>query len=98
MTPKDWEQALTEDYWDYRWRQIMEPLCDTFQKWKAGKLSHEAVDQAIDKAYQEKVGINSLLAQRQDRAAGLIRCWDPEWFQKWIAEHRPSAEVEGEPC
>ena len=43
MSPKSWEQAMTESYWDYRWRQIMEPLCETFRRWKAGELSHDAI-------------------------------------------------------
>jgi hypothetical protein len=98
MSPKDWEQTLTEAYWDHRWRQIMDPLCDAFQKWKAGELSHEEVNRAIDRAYEEKTAINSLLKQRQDRAAGLIRCWDPEWFNKWIEEHRPHEHIEPGPC
>ena len=100
MSPKDWEREVMEAYWEHRWRQIMDPLCETFQKWKAGEIGHEKVDEAIDEAYKEKCAINSLLAQRQDRAAGIIRCSDPEWFEAWIKEHRPSAqgEVDLKPC
>jgi hypothetical protein len=94
MSPKSWEQAMTEAYWDYRWRQIMEPLCDTFQRWKAGKLRHADVDRAIDAAYKEKCAINSVLGQRHDRAAAIIRCWDSEWFEAWLEENRPTADVE----
>ena len=36
MSPKNWEESMVDAYWDYRWRQIMDPLCDTFQRWKAG--------------------------------------------------------------
>jgi hypothetical protein len=94
MSPKTWEETLTEAYWDYRWRKIMDPLCDTFQRWKAGELSHSDVDKAIDVAYKEKCSINSLLSQRPDRAAGIIHWWDPEWFETWIEENRPPAGVE----
>jgi len=97
MSPKDWEQAMTEAYWDYRWRQIMEPLCDTFQRWKAGKLGHADVDQAIDAAYKEKCLINSLLAHRADRASAVIQWWDREWFLAWIEENRPPADVKVQP-
>jgi hypothetical protein len=93
MSPKDWEQALTEAYWDYRWRRIMEPLCQTFQQWKAGELGHADVDRAIDAAYKEKCVVNSLLAQRQDRAAAIIHWWDREWFEAWIEEHRPPSDA-----
>jgi hypothetical protein len=94
MSPKTWEESLTEAYWDYRWRKIMDPLCDTFQRWKAGELDHSDVDKAIDAAYKEKCSINSLLSQRPDRAAGVIHWWDPEWFETWIEENRPPAGVE----
>ncbi len=89
MTLKTWEEKLTDDYWNYRWHKIMEPLCETFQAWKAGKVSHTEVDKAVDKAYQEKYAINSLLSQRPDRAAALIHWWDPEWFEAWIEKNRP---------
>lgn len=94
MSSKSWEEVMTDAYWDYRWRQIMEPLCGTFQKWKAGELGNEDVNKAIDEAYKEKCSINSLLTQRRDRAAAIIHWWDPEWFEAWIEEHRPPAEVD----
>lgn len=27
-----WEQALIDAYYDYRWHQLLEPLCETFQR------------------------------------------------------------------
>ena len=94
MSPKNWEEALTEDYWNYRWTQIMEPLCETFQGWKAGEVGHADVDRAIDEAYREKCAINSLLSQRQDRAAAIIHLWDRDWFDGWIEAHRPHSDME----
>ena len=91
MSPSSWERALTDAYWDYRWRKIMEPLCETFQRWKAGELSHQDVDKAIDEAYKEKCLINNLLTYRPDRAAAVIQWWDREWFLKWIESNRPPA-------
>jgi hypothetical protein len=89
MTPKNWQEALTDAYWDYRWKKIMEPLCETFQRWKAGELTHQDVDAAIDHAYKEKTTVNSLLSYRPDRAAAVIQWWDQEWFLTWIEENRP---------
>ncbi|MGD2205155.1 MAG: hypothetical protein PVH17_00125 [Anaerolineae bacterium] len=89
MSPKSWEEALTEAYWDYRWRKVMEPLCDTFRRWKTGEIGHDQVDRAIDEAYKEKCAINNLITQRPDRAAAVIQCWDPEWFRSWLEENRP---------
>jgi hypothetical protein len=89
MNAKDWEQALTDAYWDYRWHQILYPLCEAFQRWMAGELGHADVGQAIDGAYKEKCVINSPLAQREDREAAIIRAWDREWFEAWLAENCP---------
>jgi hypothetical protein len=63
MSTKDWEQSMTDDCREYRWQQIMDPLCETFQRWKAGELAHADVSQAIDRAYKEKCVISGLLAQ-----------------------------------
>ena len=94
MSPKSWEEQLTDDYWDYRWRKIMEPLCETFQSWKAGDLGHEDVNGAIDEAYKEKCLINNLVTYRPDRAAAVIQWWDRDWFLAWIEENRPPAHVQ----
>jgi hypothetical protein len=94
MSPKSWQETLTDAYWDYRWRKIMDPLCDTFQRWKAGELDHEDVDKAIDTAYKEKCMVNNLLAYRPDRAAAVIQWWDRELFLTWIEENRPPADIE----
>lgn len=94
MSPKNWEETMVNAYWDYRWRQIMDPLCDAFQRWKAGELGHADVDRAIDTAYKDKCLINNLLTHRPDRAAAVIQWWDREWFLTWIQENRPPPDVE----
>lgn len=73
MSPKSWQESLTDAYGDYRWRKIMDPLCDTFQRWKAGELGNLDVDRAIDEAYKEKCLINNLRTSRPDRAAAIIQ-------------------------
>jgi hypothetical protein len=90
----NWAETMVKDYHDYRWHQLLDPLCDTFRQWKAGELAHAEVDRAIDEAYKERCVINNLFAQRQDRAIALIHWWDSEWFDAWVAEHRisPSAQ------
>jgi hypothetical protein len=94
MSPSSWEEALTDAYWNYRWTRIMDPLCDTFQRWKAGELGHKDVNAAIDEAYKEKCLINNLLTYRPDRAAAVIQWWDREWFLEWIEENRPPPDAE----
>ena len=93
MSPKDWEQRMIDAYYDYRWRRMLEPLCETFQAWKAGKIGYAEVDQAIEGVYKEKCALNNLFSQRHDRTACLIQVWDREWFDAWVKEHRPSGEA-----
>jgi hypothetical protein len=94
MSPKDWEHDLADAYCSYRWHQLLEPLCGTFQAWKAGKLTHEEVDRALEEAYKNKCALNNLFCQRVDRVVNLIQWWDREWFEAWVEEHRPPSGVE----
>lgn len=89
-----WEAALVEAYYDYRWRKLLDPLCDTFKRWKAGELTHADVDRAIDEAYKERCLINSLFGQRRDRSVALINWWDRDWFEAWVNEHRPPSDFQ----
>ena len=92
-TGRQWDEALSNDYYDYRWHQLLDPLCDTFRSWKAGELTHADVDRAIDDAYKQRCVINDLFAQRKDRAVALIQWWDRDWFEAWVKEHRAPAEM-----
>ena len=91
MSPKDWEQRMIDAYYDYSWRRMLEPPCETFKAWKADKIGYAEVNQAIEGVYREKCALNNLVSQRYDRTACLIQVWDREWFDAWIKEHRPSA-------
>ncbi len=94
QTPEwQWEQALIDAYYDHRWRQLLEPLCETFQRWKAGELTHADVDRAMEEAYKEKCWISNLFAQRRDRTVALIQWWDREWFEAWVEKYRPPSGV-----
>ncbi len=39
FTAKEWEQALIDAYYDYRWRHVLQLLYDDFQRWAAGELT-----------------------------------------------------------
>ena len=88
-TDWQWEKALIDAYYDYRWHKLLDPLCDTFKSWKAGELTHADVDRAIEEAYKERCLINNLFGQRRDRSVALIHWWDRDWFEAWVNEHRP---------
>ncbi len=83
-----WERALIDEYHDYYCHKIMEPLCETFSRWKAGKLTHKDIDRAIERAYHGRCTMHKLFDQRPDRCVALISVLDPEWFNKWIEKHR----------
>lgn len=84
-----WEQALIEDYRDYRWRRLMEPMCEKMQRWKEGRLTHAEMDRAFEECHQQVCEIRSLFSQRQDRLVLLIQWLDREWFEQWIKSHSP---------
>ena len=48
-----WEQALIDAYYDYRCHEVLDPLYDQFQRWKAGELTHDDMDQAIHEAQRK---------------------------------------------
>lgn len=74
QTPEcQWEEALVDVYYDHRWRQLLQPLSEAFQRWKAGELIHADVDRAIEEAYKEKCWISNLCSPRRDRALALIQ-------------------------
>jgi hypothetical protein len=96
MDHKDWEQALADDYCSYRWTRLLEPLCGTFQAWKAGEIGYAEVDRALEETYKEKCALNNLFCQRVDRVVNLVRWWDAEWFEAWVEQHRPPIHPEAD--
>jgi hypothetical protein len=88
-TPQWWEQQLTDDYRDYRWKQAIEPLCDHLQRWREGNLSHDEMDLVLEDIHQKTCEMRNLFSQRQDRLVMLVQWLDREWFKAWLAEHSP---------
>ena len=50
---RQWEQDLIDAYYDHSYRQVLDPLYEQFQRWKAGELSHEDMNEAIHKVHRE---------------------------------------------
>ena len=86
---KEWEQKLVDDYYNYRWHQVMDPLCDQLQRWKAGNLSPQEMDSVMDKVQSEIWEIRNIFGQRRDRLVNLVQWLDREWFLEWIQEYSP---------
>jgi hypothetical protein len=89
----DWDQRLIDDYYDYRWHRLIDPLCDRMQLWKEGSLSHAEMERTLEEVHQEICEVRCLFRQRTDRLVNLIRHWDSDWFEAWLEKHTPSDEA-----
>lgn len=89
LSPERWEKKLIEDYRDYRWRRLMEPLCDKMDRWKKGDLNYDEMDRTLEEIHQEVYELRNLFSQRDDRLVLLIQWLDRDWFAEWVKEHRP---------
>jgi hypothetical protein len=93
-TPEwQWEQALIDDYYDHRWRQVLDPLYDKFQRWKAGELDHYDMDQAIHETHKQNQELYKLFRESRSFLVGLIQ-WDRKWFEGWVEDHPQPPGIE----
>ncbi len=83
---RQWQQQLIADYYDYRWKELLEPLYQDFQRWKAGERSHADMDQAIHAAHKETQHLYSFFSESRDSLASTIQM-DRDWFEPWLAGH-----------
>ena len=84
-----WEQKLIDDYYHYRWEYLLEPLCATSQRWKAGELTVADMAEALENVHEQVCELRNLFAQRDDRLVMLIQWLDREWFEAWIGNYSP---------
>lgn len=94
MITESWQSSLVKAYLDYRWHRLMNPLCNAFQRWKAGLADYTEMEQALDRAYQDKCALRNLGELRLDHMMAIIQVSDREWFLRWIEEHHPSLATE----
>jgi len=83
---RQWEQALIDAYYDYRWRQVLQPLHDDFQRWAAGELAHDALDHAIHQTHKKTQELYRLFAESRQWLVRAIQ-FDEDWFQVWVKDH-----------
>ena len=94
QTPaQKWEQILINDYRNYRWNQVMEPLCDMLQSWKDGQVPHDDLDVFMEEVHQQIWEVRNIFGQRRDRLVNLIQWWDREWFLEWVKDYAPPPGV-----
>ncbi len=93
-TPKwQWEQALLDAYYDHRWREVLDPLYEKFQRWKAGELSHADRDEAIHRAHKQNQEVFRFFAEKRDWLVKVIQ-WDAAWFDEWVKANPLPSGVE----
>ncbi len=85
-----WEQALLDAYYDYRWREVLEPMYQNFQKWKDGELDHMDIDEAIHLTHKQTQEVYVFFTQKRDRLVRLIQ-HNEGWFQPWVRDNPPPA-------
>ena len=90
---REWEQALIDAYYDHRWHQVLDPLYEKFQRWKAGDLTHADMDQAIHETHKQNQDLYRLFREDREFLMGLIQ-FDREWFDGWVADNPPPPGVE----
>ncbi len=81
-----WKQDLIQSYYDYRYRRLLEPLYEQFQRWKAGQLEHFDLAQALQQAQKENQELYGLFSGKRARLVEMIER-DRDWFEPWLAEH-----------
>jgi hypothetical protein len=89
QTPEyQWEKALIHAYHDYRWRQVLEPLYQKFQQWKAGELDHLDMDEAIHQTHQQNQEVYSVFTLKREILVRAIQL-NEDWFQAWVKDNPP---------
>ena len=60
---------MIDDYYDYQWRQALEPLYEQFQHWKAGELPHDEMENAVHKTPKFGRLLNDFIWTNQNPSA-----------------------------
>lgn len=87
-----WEQALIDAYADFRWHQLLDPLDEQFQRWKAGELSHDELGAAIHRVHRQQQELFAFFTHRREHLLLLIQ-YDRDWFVLWAAAHPPPPDI-----
>jgi hypothetical protein len=90
---REWEQALVDAYYDYRWRQVLQPLYDNFQRWAAGELTHADLDQAIHQTHKKTRELYVLFSEKREWLARVIQL-DDDWYREWVKDHPAPARAD----
>jgi hypothetical protein len=89
QTPEyQWEQALLDAYYDYRWREVLEPLYQKFQQWKVGELDQIDMSEAIHQTHKQTQEVYRFFTEKRDWLVRVIQL-NEAWFQQWVKDNPP---------
>ncbi len=83
-----WEEKLLEAYYDYRWREVLEPLYQKFQQWKAGELDHMDMDEAIHETHKQTQEVYSAFQMKRGIMVRVLQL-NVDWFPAWVKDNPP---------
>lgn len=87
QTPEyQWEQALIDAYYDFCWREVLEPLYQKFLQWKASELEHHEISEAIHLTRKETQQVYSFLMTKRPLMVRYIQL-NEEWFSAWLTKN-----------
>lgn len=60
-------------FYDYQWHLVLNPLCEQFQRWKAGEVSLLEIEDAIHKAHKACQKVYGLFTSKRDFLISVIQ-------------------------
>jgi len=89
QTPEyQWEQALIDAYYDYHWREVLEPLYQKSQQWKVGELDHIDMSEAIHQTHKQTQEVYRFFTEKRVWLVRVIQL-NEAWFQEWVKDNPP---------
>lgn len=78
-------------FYNHRWHEVLDPLYDKFQRWKAGEFDHADIDKAIYQTHKLTQELYGVFALKYEILARSIQL-NEAWFQSWLKDNPPPAE------
>src|SRR5260370_386457 len=87
-TPESqWEQALIDAYYDYRWRAVFDALHEQLHRWERGELTHDEMDNEVHNAHKQTQETFRFFSSPKRDELILYIGFDEEWFEPWLVAH-----------
>ncbi len=87
-----WESEMIAAFEDDQWNELLDPIYEKFQAWKAGSLSPDELNKALDHTYRERRDLDRLFYEKHDWLARVIPL-NEAWFTNWLKSHPKPEEV-----